>query len=232
MKDQELMMIVVAFVIGFMLQGMMKNMCGERLIEGGVWSDIKDAGSGVLHFAKGASKDAGYCFDKDCVDGQLCSDSGHGTELTGGSCVNKLSCSKKIPAIGCVMDAPEKWVQGVLMNPIKSVGGTLINTHYTNAETDQKDPETDKIARPTAGVVSTGDTNCWCPGDEDGDITTGTCRIGLAGTVAITEGQPVTEDYGCVCEQPITDSGANIIHLGKSNALTEDWGSGARYPCA
>jgi len=35
MKDNDLLMVVIAFVIGFMLQGMMKNMCGQRrLMEG------------------------------------------------------------------------------------------------------------------------------------------------------------------------------------------------------
>jgi hypothetical protein len=233
MKDQELIMIVLAFVFGFMLQGMMKNMCGGRLIEGGIFNDIKGVGSDALALAKTGTKLAGYCYDRDCVDGQICSDSGHGTELAGGSCVDKLACSKKIPAIGCVKDAPEKWVQGVLTNPLKSVGGTVINTHYTNGEIDQIDPETDKIARALASVVSTGHPDCWCPGDESGsdeDVLRGTCRIGLTGD-QIEAGQPVTKDYGCVCEKPLTDSGTTVAHLGKSNALTEDWGSGATYPC-
>jgi hypothetical protein len=34
MKDNNLLMIIMAFVIGYCLQGMMKNMCGGRLIEG------------------------------------------------------------------------------------------------------------------------------------------------------------------------------------------------------
>jgi hypothetical protein len=34
MKDNDLLMIILAFVFGFMLQGMMKNMCGGRLVEG------------------------------------------------------------------------------------------------------------------------------------------------------------------------------------------------------
>jgi len=32
MKDNDLLMVVIAFVIGFMLQGMMKNMCGQRML--------------------------------------------------------------------------------------------------------------------------------------------------------------------------------------------------------
>ena len=36
MDDNNLLMIILAFVFGFMLQGMMKNMCGGRLIEGAV----------------------------------------------------------------------------------------------------------------------------------------------------------------------------------------------------
>ena len=34
MDDDNLLMIILAFVIGFMLQGMMKNMCGSYLVEG------------------------------------------------------------------------------------------------------------------------------------------------------------------------------------------------------
>ena len=34
MDDNNLLMIVLAFVVGFMLPGMMNNMCGVRLIEG------------------------------------------------------------------------------------------------------------------------------------------------------------------------------------------------------
>jgi len=36
MGDNNLLMIILAFVVGFMLQGMMKNMCGGRLLEGSV----------------------------------------------------------------------------------------------------------------------------------------------------------------------------------------------------
>ena len=34
MDDNNLLMIILAFVVGFMLQGMMKNMCGGRFVEG------------------------------------------------------------------------------------------------------------------------------------------------------------------------------------------------------
>jgi hypothetical protein len=34
MDNNNLLMIILAFVVGFMLQGMMKNMCGGRLVEG------------------------------------------------------------------------------------------------------------------------------------------------------------------------------------------------------
>ena len=34
MENNNLLMIILAFVVGFMLQGMMKNMCGGRLVEG------------------------------------------------------------------------------------------------------------------------------------------------------------------------------------------------------
>jgi len=34
MDDNELLMIVLAFVVGYMASGMMKQMCGGRLVEG------------------------------------------------------------------------------------------------------------------------------------------------------------------------------------------------------
>ena len=34
MDDNNLLMIILAFIVGFMLQGMMKNMCGGQLVEG------------------------------------------------------------------------------------------------------------------------------------------------------------------------------------------------------
>ena len=34
MDNNELLMIVLAFVVGYMASGMMKQMCGGRLVEG------------------------------------------------------------------------------------------------------------------------------------------------------------------------------------------------------
>jgi len=34
MENNNLLMIILAFVVGFMLQGMTKNMCGGQLVEG------------------------------------------------------------------------------------------------------------------------------------------------------------------------------------------------------
>ena len=34
MDNNELLMIVLAFVVGYMVSGMMKQMCGGRLVEG------------------------------------------------------------------------------------------------------------------------------------------------------------------------------------------------------
>ena len=34
MEDKSLLMIVLAFILGYMCSGMMKNMCGRRLLEG------------------------------------------------------------------------------------------------------------------------------------------------------------------------------------------------------
>jgi len=41
MGDNNLLMIVLAFIFGYMLQGMMKNMCGGRLIEGSFWGNVR-----------------------------------------------------------------------------------------------------------------------------------------------------------------------------------------------
>ena len=48
MKDNDLLMIILAFVSGFMLQGMMKNMCGGRLVEGD--SIVGDGSIGSICF--------------------------------------------------------------------------------------------------------------------------------------------------------------------------------------
>jgi len=37
MDDNNLLMIILAFVFGYCLQGMMKNMCGSRLVEGAIF---------------------------------------------------------------------------------------------------------------------------------------------------------------------------------------------------
>jgi len=46
MKDNDLLMVVIAFVIGFMLQGMMKNMCGQRRLKEGnfLWGGNRSIG--------------------------------------------------------------------------------------------------------------------------------------------------------------------------------------------
>ena len=48
MDNNELLMIVLAFVVGYMCSGMMKQMCGGRLVEG-VAPDTKQAESQVPH---------------------------------------------------------------------------------------------------------------------------------------------------------------------------------------
>jgi len=51
MDDNNLLMIILAFVFGFMLQGMMKNMCGGRLVEG--YEDCKWWGDLACNTDKG-----------------------------------------------------------------------------------------------------------------------------------------------------------------------------------
>jgi hypothetical protein len=59
MDNNNLLMIVLAFVVGYCLKGMMKNMCGSRLLEG-----------------KNHCDDPGNCpecdKDEDCEDGASC----------------------------------------------------------------------------------------------------------------------------------------------------------------
>tara|TARA_B110000858_G_C17793523_1_gene471161 strand:+ start:399 stop:587 length:189 start_codon:yes stop_codon:yes gene_type:complete len=56
MEDNSLLMIVLAFVFGFMCSQMMKQICGGRLVEG----DRVDYGEACHHF-------------NDCKGGLICS---------------------------------------------------------------------------------------------------------------------------------------------------------------
>lgn len=50
MDNNELLMIVLAFVVGYMCSGMMKQMCGGRLVEGSLpnWiNDMCNTGDGI-----------------------------------------------------------------------------------------------------------------------------------------------------------------------------------------
>ena len=53
MDDNNLLMIVLAFIVGYCLPSMMKNMCGSRLIEGAGYGDL--AVYGIDEFAKSFS---------------------------------------------------------------------------------------------------------------------------------------------------------------------------------
>ena len=57
MDDNDLLMIILAFVSGFMLQGMMKNMCGGRLVEG-----VSNQGC-YIGGDLACTKDGEECFD-------------------------------------------------------------------------------------------------------------------------------------------------------------------------
>ena len=48
MEDNSLLMIVLAFVLGYMCSGMMKQMCGGRLVEGGL-GDFIEGGLDDVH---------------------------------------------------------------------------------------------------------------------------------------------------------------------------------------
>ena len=41
MDYNSLLVIILAFMLGCMCSGMMKQMCGQRLVEGSFWPEIK-----------------------------------------------------------------------------------------------------------------------------------------------------------------------------------------------
>ena len=56
MNDNDLLMIVLEFVFGYCLQGMMKNMCGERLVEGNILGDgFSVIGNGLSWIGRGVA---------------------------------------------------------------------------------------------------------------------------------------------------------------------------------
>jgi hypothetical protein len=88
MKDNDLLMIILAFVFGFILLGMMKNMCGGLLIEG-VVGDTVDANKSLCQpstAAKDKFDDDGWggkkLWDQRCADTQIRPSTG-GTERGG-----------------------------------------------------------------------------------------------------------------------------------------------------
>ena len=67
MDDNSLLMIVLAFVLGYMASGMMKQMCGGRLVEG-MFNRIMHplGGKGIMKLNEGpctfnAECETGYC---------------------------------------------------------------------------------------------------------------------------------------------------------------------------
>jgi hypothetical protein len=53
MDDNSLLMIVLAFVVGYMCSGMVKKMCGrQRLVEGSMWGDYANWYNNKLAWAK------------------------------------------------------------------------------------------------------------------------------------------------------------------------------------
>ena len=74
MKDNDLLMIILAFVSGFMLHGMMKNMCGGRLVEGDT-AGVSDA------LIEQWSHEGSCTADYVCDPGYYCNNWGFGSGL-------------------------------------------------------------------------------------------------------------------------------------------------------
>tara|TARA_B100002019_G_C21128906_1_gene527223 strand:+ start:248 stop:466 length:219 start_codon:yes stop_codon:yes gene_type:complete len=55
MEDNSLLMIILAFILGYMFSGMMKQMCGQQLVEGLDWLVVK----GLKGQACGSEDDEG-----------------------------------------------------------------------------------------------------------------------------------------------------------------------------
>jgi len=61
MDNNNLLMIILAFVVGYCLQGMMKNMCGDRLFEGVSVGDGLIENSDDCEISAHNSCQSGYC---------------------------------------------------------------------------------------------------------------------------------------------------------------------------
>jgi len=160
MDDNNLLMIILAFVIGYCLQGMMKNMCGGRLIEGSLTSGWD------------------FCTDGSCPNGQLCSGKFISLKKPNGTCVDKLSCNKKIPAIGCFEDTVTTPKDTNSQDIVTSAPGGMIGRNIERG----------------SPVEKSTNTECQCPGDTSRG--TGTCNY-----VSGASSGPL-DDWGCVCPLP------------------------------
>jgi hypothetical protein len=57
MDNNTLLMIILAFVVGYCLQSMLENMCGNRLVEGNVGSFFDSAEASTIDFLKSTGDD-------------------------------------------------------------------------------------------------------------------------------------------------------------------------------
>jgi len=79
MENNNLLMIILAFVVGYCLQGMMKNTCGGRLVEG---SFLGWGACGITE-----NKNNGCDFDADCKGDRQC-----GFNMSIGTCYGEDNC--------------------------------------------------------------------------------------------------------------------------------------------
>ena len=75
MDNNSLLVIILAFILGCMCSGMMKQMCGGRLVEGAVACDELSRKSVAPVFCDSGSSDSDYV----CT---MCSQGNYGSPLT------------------------------------------------------------------------------------------------------------------------------------------------------
>lgn len=80
--DNGLLMIVLAFVAGYMCSYMIQNMCSSQLVEGGAFDELeKSAGFKCGRGHIDESKTHGKCYsDKDCCGRRICVKYAHKTD--------------------------------------------------------------------------------------------------------------------------------------------------------
>jgi hypothetical protein len=69
MDNNELLMIVLAFVVGYMASNMMKNMCGQRLVEGDEFEQTCDPTESNADYKCSRDYESGTSCKQICAEG-------------------------------------------------------------------------------------------------------------------------------------------------------------------